>query len=378
MISLRNQVLIWVGLLLASILVLWVFRPILLPFVAGIVIAYLLNPLVSLVERIKVGRGWSTAIVLLFVLALIGGLMFLFVPLLISQVIGLAQRLPDYVMQLRALANEWLPQLNTWLGEAQVERFETQLTELLGNAPAWTATITAWLAQSGWSIINTLGVFIITPVVAFYLLLDWDSMVKGIDDLLPRDHRVEVRRVLNDIDRSIAAVFRGQGSVILVLCVYYASALSVVGLSFGLAIGIITGLLSFIPFVGFLTGLVLSMGIALVQFWPNWVMVTIVFATFMIGQFLEGNVLYPKLVGSSIGINPVWLMFALFAFALLFGFVGLLLAVPLSAIVAVLIRWATRKYKESALYLGRRATRQQAKRAAAAKAATAVKPGAAE
>lgn len=378
MISLRNQLLIWVSLLLVSILVLWVFRGILLPFVAGIVIAYLLNPLVSLVERVKIGRGWATAVVLFVVLGLIGGLMVIFVPLLISQVVGLAQRLPDYVVQLRALAQEWLPQLNNWLGQAQVERFETQLNELLGNAPIWTANITAFLAQSGWSIINTVGIFIITPVVAFYLLLDWDSMVKGIDDLLPRDHRVEIRRVLSDIDRSIASVFRGQASVILVLCIYYASALSVVGLSFGLAIGIITGLLSFIPFVGFLTGLMLSVGVALVQFWPNWVMVAIVFAVFMIGQFLEGNVLYPKLVGSSIGINPVWLMFALFAFALLFGFVGLLLAVPLSAIVAVLIRYATRKYKESALYLGRRATRMQAKKAAAAKAVSVAKPDAAE
>lgn len=355
--SLRNQLLIWVGLLLATVLVLWVFRGILLPFVVGIVIAYLLNPLVSVVERIRIGRGWSTAIVLLSVLTIIGGLMFLVVPLVVQQVVGLVQRLPEYVGQLRALANEWLPQLTTWFGEERVQRFETQLNEFLGNAPVYTAMVTAWLAQSGWSIINTFAIFIVTPVVAFYLLLDWDSMVKGVDDLLPRDHREEIRRVFGDIDRSIAAVFRGQGSVILVLCIYYASSLSVVGLSFGLAIGIITGLLSFIPFVGFLTGFTLSVGVALVQFWPNWVMVAIVFAVYMIGQFLEGNVLYPKLVGSSIGINPVWLMFALFSFALLFGFVGLLLAVPLSAIMAVLIRWATRKYKESTLYLGARGGR---------------------
>ena len=377
MISLRNQLLIWVSLLLVSILVLWVFRGILLPFVAGIVIAYLLNPLVSLVQRTRLGRGWSTSLVLLVVLAIIVGLMFLVVPLVAQQIVGLAQRLPDYVVQLRALGEEWLPQLSVWLGEEQVQRFETQLTDLLGDAPIWTATITAWLAQSGWSILNTLGIFIITPVVAFYLLLDWDSMVKGIDNLLPRDHRVEIRRVLNEIDRSIAAVFRGQGSVILVLCIYYASALSLVGLSYGLAIGIITGLLSFIPFVGFAIGFVLSLGIALVQFWPNWVMVTIVFAVFMIGQFLEGNVLYPKLVGSSININPVWLMFALFAFALLFGFVGLLLAVPLSAIVAVLVRWAARKYKESPLYLGRHTSRKRAKAVTVVKTDDA-KPDAAE
>ena len=377
MISLRNQLLIWVSLLLVSILVLWVFRGILLPFVAGIVIAYLLNPLVTLIQRTKLGRGWSTSLVLLFVLAIIVGLMFLVVPLVAQQIGGLAARLPDYVVQLRALGNEWLPQLSVWLGEEQVQRFETQLTDLLGDAPIYTATFTAWLAQSGWSLLNILGIFIITPVVAFYLLLDWDSMVKGIDNLLPRDHRVEIRRVLNEIDHSIAAVFRGQGSVILALCIYYASALSLVGLSFGLAVGIITGLLSFIPFVGFLTGLVLSLGIALVQFWPNWVMVVIVFVVFMIGQFLEGNVLYPKLVGSSIGINPVWLMFALFAFALLFGFVGLLLAVPLSAIVAVLVRWATRKYKESPLYLGRHTARKRAKAVTVVKTDDA-KPDAAE
>jgi predicted PurR-regulated permease PerM len=177
-------------------------------------------------------------------------------------------------------------------------------------------------------------------------------MVRGLDNLLPRDHRFEIRGVLQEIDNSMAGVIRGQGSVILVDCIYYSTALSLVGLSFGLAVGLITGILSLIPFVGFLTGLLLSVGIALVQFWPNWAMVVVVFAVYMIGQFLEGNVLYPKLVGSSIGINPVWLMFALFAFALLFGFVGLLLAVPLSAISAVLMRWAARKYRESALYLG--------------------------
>jgi predicted PurR-regulated permease PerM len=197
-------------------------------------------------------------------------------------------------------------------------------------------------------------VLFIAPVVAFYLLLDWEGMVKKVDELLPRQYADEIRGVLHDIDRSMAGVIRGQGSVILVLMIYYSTALSLVGLNFGLAIGIIGGLLSFIPFVGFLTGFVLSMAIALVQFWPDrWVFVVIVFMVYLVGQFLEGNILYPKLVGQSININPVWLMFALFAFALLFGFVGLLLAVPLAAITGVLARYAIRKYQESPLYLGR-------------------------
>jgi predicted PurR-regulated permease PerM len=154
-------------------------------------------------------------------------------------------------------------------------------------------------------------------------------------------------------------VFRGQGSVILVLTVYYATALTLTGLNFGLVIGLMTGLFSFIPFFGFLTGFVLSMGIALVQFAPggNWWFVVIVFLVYMIGQFLEGNVLYPRLVGQSININPVWLMFALFAFGLLFGFAGLILAVPLAAITATLTRYAVRRYKDSALYTGLRSAK---------------------
>jgi predicted PurR-regulated permease PerM len=282
----------------------------------------------------------------------------------IEQVTGLLQRLPEYFASLRGLANQWIPALSEWLGPERAHQLETGLDDFLSDAPAITASITAWLAASGWSLLTQLGIVIITPVVAFYLLLDWEKMITGLDNLLPRDHRREVRTILTDIDRSMAGVFRGMGSVILVLCIYYSTALTLSGLSFGLAIGLITGLLSFIPFFGFLTGLTLSIGVALVQFWPNWVMVVIVGVVFAVGQFLEGNVLYPKLVGSSININPVWLMFALFAFAFLFGFVGLLLAVPLAAMSAVLLRWATRKYRESALYLGQHANKGPDVRAA--------------
>jgi predicted PurR-regulated permease PerM len=357
MLSLRNQIAIWIGVLLIGILLLWMFRSFILPFVVGLALAYLLNPLVTFVQRSGLARGWATSLVLLVVLGLIVGIFFIIVPMIVQQVSGLVQRLPDYFSTLRELANQWIPALNAWLGPERAHQLETGLDDFLTNAPALTATITTWLASSGWTLLNQLGIIIITPVVAFYLLLDWEKMIRGLDNLLPRDHRVEVRSVIDEMDRSMAGVIRGQGSVILVLCIYYSTALSLAGLSFGLAIGLIAGLFSFIPFFGFLTGFVLSMGIAIVQFWPNWVMVAVVALVFGIGQFLEGNVLYPKLVGSSIGINPVWLMFALFAFAFLFGFVGLLLAVPLSAMSAVLLRWGARKYRESALYLGQHATK---------------------
>jgi predicted PurR-regulated permease PerM len=350
--TLRNQVLIWVAMFAVAVLVLWVFRGILLPFVVGLALAYLLNPVVGALERLRFSRGWATAVVLLVVISVIAGLLFVFVPLVIQQVIGLAQRLPSYITQLRALSNEWLPAFNEWLGPERALQLENTINDFIANLPALTATVTAQIAASSASIINTVAFVVLAPVIAFYLLLDWQAMNRGLDELLPRDHRPEIQGIIAEIDRSMSGVIRGQGGVVLILTFYYATALSLTGLNFGLAIGLIAGLLSFVPFVGFLTGFVLSVGVALVQFWPNWVMVTIVLAIFLIGQFLEGNVLYPKLVGSSININPVWLMFALFAFGLLFGFVGLLLAVPLSAIAGVLTRFAIRKYKESSLYKG--------------------------
>jgi len=353
LITLRTQVLIWVALAVVSLLIIWTFRGILLPFVIGLALAYLLNPLVNRVERTGLNRAWSTAVVLLFVLAIIVGVMVLILPAVTQQVIGLAFRLPDYVTGLRNLGNQWMPSLNSWFGAERVAQFETSLTEWLNNLPALTATATLYVTQSGLTVISVFAIIIFSAVIAFYLLLDWRGMVDGTDRLLPLEHKTEIRQILDDIDHSMAGVVRGQGSVVLFLTIYYATALTLSGISFGLAIGLITGLISFIPFVGFFTGFILSMVIATVQFWPNYWLILVVFLIFVFGQFLEGNVLYPKLVGSSIGINPVWLMFSLFAFYSLFGFVGLLLAVPLSAIAAVLTRYAIAKYKQSQLYLGR-------------------------
>jgi predicted PurR-regulated permease PerM len=351
--SLRYQVLIWVGLFLLAILLLWVFRSILLPFVVGLALAYLLNPVVNWLQRLHISRAWGAMLMLTLVIALIIGLLLALVPLVAQQVLELAGLLPGYVRDLRELVQGWAPQFNEWLGPERAAQLEGSLTDLVGRGVELIGAITAGLAASGLTVLNTIAVLFITPVVAFYLLVDWEGMVKKADELLPRSYQAEIRRVLGEIDRAMAGVIRGQGGVILVLCIYYATSLSLTGLNFGLAIGLIGGLLSFVPYVGFLTGFVLSMTVALVQFWPDqWVFILIVLAIYAIGQFLEANILYPKLVGQSININPVWLMFALFAFALLFGFVGLLLAVPLAAISGVLTRYALQKYQASSLYLG--------------------------
>jgi predicted PurR-regulated permease PerM len=343
---------VWVGFTLVVIAAIWLFRPILLPFIIGIALAYILNPLVNIVQRARVSRGLATAIVVFGVLGVIIGLFVMITPLIATQMAGLIARLPGYIGDLQSLVRSFAPQLIEWLGPQRAAQLETSLAQFLGSGMELIGSLTGQLAQGGLTFLSTLAVLIVAPVVTFYLLLDWEGMVKGIDDLLPREHRAEISSVLNQIDRSIAGVIRGQGSVILVLCIYYATGLSLTGLNYGLVVGLMTGLLSFVPYLGFLIGLVLSVGLALVQFAPNWWLVVVVFMIYMIGQFIEGNVLYPKLVGQSININPVWLMFALFAFGFLFGFVGFLLAVPLAAIAATLARYAISRYKDSSLYRG--------------------------
>ena len=347
------QVLVWGGFFAVTILMAWVFRPILLPFVLGLIVAYLVNPLVNLLQRIRIGRPWGSALILLIVIALITSLFVVVLPPLIEQAIGLVSGMPGYVTAIQDLAQQVVPQLAEWLGPERTAQLEQSIAELSGRSVEFIGSLTAQLAASSLNVFTTLALLIITPVVAFYLLIDWEGMLKRVDDLLPRDHADEIRGVLRDIDRAMAGVIRGQGGVVLVLSIYYATALTLAGLNYGLAIGLIGGALSFIPYVGFATGFILSMTVAVVQFWPDqWLFIVIVLAVYMVGQFLEANILYPKLVGQSININAVWMMFAIFAFGLLLGFVGILLAVPLTAIAGVLTRYALRKYQQSTLYLG--------------------------
>ena len=351
--TLRNQVLIWVSFLAFVVLALWLFRGVLLPFVVGAALAYLLNPLVNQLQKWRFSRGWATTVVLLSVITIIISMFVILLPLVGAQVVGLIQRLPGYASDLQSLVRRWAPELNQWLGPERAAQLEEQISNLLGQLVGLVGVITTEVVNSGMTVISVIGFTIFTPVVAFYLLLDWDGMVRGLHDLLPRRQKTEILGILRDIDSSMAGVIRGQGGVILIDAAYYATALTLIGLNFGLAVGLIAGLLSFIPYVGFAVGFVLSVGIAIVQFWPNYWMVIAVAAIYLGWQFIEGNILYPKLVGSSININPVWLMFALLAFGALFGFVGLLLAVPLAAIGGVLVRYGVRKYKASSLYHGR-------------------------
>ncbi len=350
--TLRRQVQFWLISLAVFCLFLYVFSGVLLPFVAGMAVAYLLDPVCDRLESLGMGRMWATLTILFTFIFLLVLFFILLLPLLGNQLALFLERFPDLVHKLQVLLSEYFPADLATLAGLNPDDLQSSMSKLIGQG----ASFVGKLAQSVWSggqaLLSILSLFVITPVVAFYLLLDWDHMVERIDGWLPRDHLAEIRALAAEMDDAVAGFVRGQVSVCVILGCFYAVALAVVGLNFGLLIGMVAGLVSFIPFVGAGLGLVVSVGVALVQFWPEWPWIIAVAAIFGAGQFLEGNILQPKLVGESTGLHPVTLMFALFAFGYLFGFVGMLVAVPAAAMIGVLARFALRQYLASPVYKG--------------------------
>ena len=350
--TLQKQVTFWVVAFLTLILVLWLLSPILLPFIAGLVLAYFLDPVADALERLGLPRLVATATILVLSILLLVFIGLLIVPILGDQIVKFAGDLPSLLQSLLARFNEVAPQ---WIKDAIAKSgtdIQGSISDIAGKAAGWTATLLGSIWSGGMALVNILSLLVVTPIVAFYLLADWDRLVAKVDSWLPRDHATEIRTIFTNIDAAMAGFIRGQGTVCLLLGVFYALALTIAGLKFGLVIGLAAGLLSFIPFVGALVGGLMAIGVGLVQFWPDFSSILIIIGIFAAGQFLEGNFLSPKLVGSSIGLHPVWLMFALFAFGYMFGFVGLLLAVPLAAAAGVLVRFALNQYLASKLYRG--------------------------
>ena len=350
--TLQRQVTFWIATLLALILVLWLLSPILLPFIAGLVLAYFLDPVADALERLGLPRLLATATILVLSILLLVFIGLLILPILGDQIVKFAGDLPTLIKSLLTRFNDVAPQ---WVKDAIAKSgtdIQGSISDIAGKAAGWTATLLASIWSGGMALVNVLSLLVVTPIVAFYLLADWDHLVAKVDGWLPRDHAESIRTIFRDIDAALAGFIRGQGTVCLLLGIFYALALTVAGLKFGLVIGLAAGLLSFIPYVGALVGGLMAIGVGLVQFWPDFTSIGIIVGIFVAGQFIEGNFLSPKLVGGSIGLHPVWLMFALFAFGYVFGFVGLLLAVPLAAAAGVLVRFALNKYLASKLYRG--------------------------
>jgi predicted PurR-regulated permease PerM len=347
----QRQIVFWLAALLLFILLLWLLADILLPFVAGLAIAYLLKPLTDRLERAGVNRLAAALVIITVVVLAIVVLILLVAPVLGGQLWSFIDNIPGYVTKLQSLLSD---PSRPWVQKLVGAGFNTDkgVSDLVTQGAGWLTAFLKSLWSGGRALVSLFSLVVITPVVAFYLLYDWHTMIRVVDSWVPLRQRDTVRALAREIDAAIAGFVRGQSAVCLILGSFYAIALTLTGLNFGLLIGLLSGVITFIPYVGSMTGLILALGVAVAQFWPDYTSIGVVLGIFLLGQFLEGNVLSPKLVGQSVGLHPVWLIFALLAFGYLFGFVGLLVAVPLAATIGVLARFALRRYLESSLYTG--------------------------
>jgi predicted PurR-regulated permease PerM len=349
--SADRQLRFWlIGLLVAAFAI-YELRSVLLPFVAGMAVAYMLDPVADRLERWGVSRTVATSIITaVFFLTLILAFFFL-VPVLQSQVASFAKRLPHYLDALRDSITVWVQRVEMRVDPADAERLRAAMGDFSGKVIAWLGGMLSSLWSGGLALVNLLSLIFITPVVAFYFVRDWDKLVARIDHWLPREHADAIRDLVREIDTMLAGFARGQALVCLFLGTFYSIGLSIVGLDFGLVVGIAAGLLSFVPFVGTIGGFVVSVGLAFLQF-SDWRWIAATAGVFLVGHLIEANFLSPKLIGDRVGLHPVWIIFALLAGGALLGFVGVLLAVPVAASVGVLARYALKRYLASPLYGG--------------------------
>ena len=310
----KDQIKYWT--IAASILLifLWLLGDILLPFVLGAAIAYLLDPIVDRLERLGTGRVLGTILILMAAFFVLFFIFLLLIPLVIDQFRLLAAAAPDLVTSVQALVLNQIASISP-----ESEALNSTLSKLSTMAQEKLGIIFGSVMASAISLIDVIMLMVITPVVAVYLLVDWDRILEKINELLPLDHASVVRSLASEIDSTLSAFVRGMIAVCLVLGIYYATALSLIGLEFGLIIGFIAGLVSFIPYVGALLGGVLAIGLALIQFWGDFELVALVVGVFIVGQIFEGNILTPKLVGNSVGLHPVSLILALSLFGAFLG-----------------------------------------------------------
>jgi predicted PurR-regulated permease PerM len=328
----------------------WLFNGVLMPFVVGIALAYMLNPLVERMARYKIPR-WAAAFIILFVFLFSALIALLFaVPVLIREMFDFIQLLPAMFNK----GQEWIattvPMLEIPNSLADIDK--SALSEKAGDILNASKNIMGNVLKGGMAIIGFISALILIPIISFYLMIDWPRLTNKVNDLVPEKNKSRVQSILGDIDASLSGFIRGQLSVCFLLGLFYAIGLSVMGLQYGFFIGVAAGVLSIIPFVGSIFGLVASVGMAFYQF-GGWEYPLIAFVIFTVGQLVEGNYLTPKLVGDSVGLHPIWVIFVLMAGGALLGLLGMLIAVPVAAIIAVLLRHGIDQYKQSTYYQGR-------------------------
>jgi len=346
----KFQVRFWFLAFALFVTVIWVLKPVLLPFLVGMIVAYFLNPVVDKLGDRNIPRWISALGVLLGFGLIVAVALTITLPLLQNQIGALIDAVPGYIETLRA---HYVPWIENWLARfapEDVEKLRGAAGQSVGEAAGWIGNVLKQIVSSGVALFDIMALMIITPVVAFYMLRDWHKLTHSIDSLFPRRYYDVIQTQLNEIDNTLSGFIRGQALVCLALGLLYSIGLSAVGLKYGAAIGITAGVLSFIPYVGTAFGWITSLILAFIQFDNDWTHIGMVLGVFLLGHVMEAYVLTPRLVGKRVGLHPVWVLFALITGAKLMGFTGVLIAVPAAAVIGVLTRFALRQYKASAVY----------------------------
>lgn len=341
--------LVWLALLLLFAVAVYVLRSVLMPFVAGIVIGYLLDPWTSRFEKWGMNRTLATVLTLVLVVLILVPSLVALVSIIDNQLGHFLDVMPQYLAAFGKKAEPVIANLQEKFPALETDKLRETLRGNMSNGLKMLGVILRRLVSGGFALVNIISLLLITPVVAFYMLRDWDAFVGKVDDLLPKHSKKTIEMQAREIDRILSSFIRGQLSVCVLLGTFYAIGLYAVGLDLGVLVGFVAGIISFIPYAGTIFGFVVSMAIAFAQF-DSWLPIAQVLGVFLLGQFIEGNFLTPKLVGDSVGLHPVWIMFALLAGGALLGFLGLMMAVPVAAIIGVLIKHLVENYKASSLY----------------------------
>jgi predicted PurR-regulated permease PerM len=341
----------WLAGLFAFGLMLYLLRGVMLPFVAGMAIAYFLDPVADRMERLGLSRLTATAILTVGFFSVLIVAAVLLAPVIQTQLLDFAHRIPMVADSLMRRLAPLVTEISRHLSHDDVDRLRASASEYAGTAASWALQLVREVVTGSLAIVNLLSLMFITPIVTFYLLRDWDHMVAKVDSWLPRDHAATIRDQFREINRTLAGFMRGQATVCLAVGLLYSVALTAAGIDLGLMVGLLSGVLTFVPYLGHLFGLVTAVSIAVASS-PDWSLPAMTAGIFVVGLAVEGNVLTPKLVGDQVGLHPVWILFSLLAGGALFGFVGVILGVPVAAAIGVLVRFALRRYLHSPLYSG--------------------------
>ncbi len=345
----RNWI-FWLIIIAVFVYGICVLRSVLLPFVVGIVIGYLLDPMVGRLVKMHINRTVATLLTLLSVVIVLVPTFIFVVSFAQEEFMLLINNAPEYVAILSEKIEPILVKLQNNFPDLQAEKFKEYLSNNMAGMVKFIGKVAQEIITNGFAFINLLSLLLISPVVTFYMLRDWPDFVKKVENLLPKKSKKSIKEQFFEIDRAISGFIRGQLSVCVILGAFYSIGLFFVGLKGGIFVGFLAGIISFIPYIGSISGFLVSICLAFAQF-NEWSSITAVIVVFFVGQFLEGNFLTPKLVGDSVGLHPVWIMFALLSGGVLLGFLGLMLAVPCAAVISVLLRHAIANYKKSNLYL---------------------------